>query len=869
MFKNDSEWPEGIQQFWKGIGRYSEIGEGSGFSPKEGRLELHRCFNEQLNEDIVKEKDYIRELVVRKNELDETSYEIISKLSNLNKLVLESVGQNILPLNVENLHNLTDVVIGSASNIELPKWIFSIKSLKRLNISNTRIEELPEDIGYEAFHKLEKLDISYTAIDKLPNFEGRKLDELRELRVAHTSIKDIPTCYFTKTLKFLDCSSTKINGIDNLKEAEELEVFRCSDNNYLEDLSGLPIEGLRVLDISHCQRIRSLPNKNYNSLELMSVCGDSFDSLPINLISTCIEKQLQFRQASVKDIEKIKYENGRLTRISDDLKGIYIEGTFFKQMNSGYLLDNDTKFLKYYIDKEKKEELNPKHETKIMLLSEEKDVRNIFLQKLFYDYSQIYYTEFGGLKVLDTSGGELDYVKRKLNRDANISIWTIDDGINERFMHHILFSDHDFFIVVLKENENTNYYEQAVRWLKEIEQYVRYATIGFVVVGEKEGEPVTISLKEVKQECERKYFRFLNDVLYLNANDTQIYVELTDWLVEGIKEKSDYEMKIIPEWKDLREQIVSYFNLRRVVNKERFESLILSVADEEKGAFINYLTESKSILYIEYSEKEIYYFKTEWVISALFSLLTVFRKGKLKNPFEIDDLRICLQIENTDFLDFFQDSKSLVYLMGILEEIGILYRYSNKYYSLLPVNNMEKSDKAYIQTQDTDLVTYKVLYSILTEQMIPKIIAELIKIWVSNNKNNIESVKIYKGYLVFEVIDDNKFQGHIVIKIITGCPGMLLFYIAESENVSKRKQVRSMEELLKRRTNEFLNELQNLQSFPLWTPKLFVYHRINEINSFISVEELQNYINSGYPSAFMAQYNAYVDVEDIYGKYFR
>lgn len=864
MLKINNSWPTGIQEFWSNIDRLDEIGEGSGFFQKEGRLEIYRCFNAQLDENILAEKEHIKILVIRNNELKETSYAIISKLTNLQRLVLESVGSHILPLNVDKLDKLTDVVIGSASNTELPEWVLSIKNLKSLNISNTRIEELPDHSKYDAFYNLEKLDISYTAIETLPEFGGRKLDRLRELRVAHTSLEGIPSCYFTGALRLLDCSSTRIESLDHFDKAENLKMFRCSDNNYLESLSGLGIEGLRVLDISHCQKLKNLPDeKNYSNLELISICGNFFDSLPLSLLEHCIEKRLRFKQKSVRSSEVFKYDDGELTKIPHNLRGVYIEGTFFRQTNLSYLLDNDLKFLDYYAKKEKKGELRPKHEAKIMLLGDEKDAQDLFMQKLFPDYPQIHFMEYGGLRVLDTAGGELDYVRRQMDWDANISIWAINNGIYERLMHHILFSNDDFFIVVMKENDDTNYQERAVCWLKEIEQYVRYATIGFVIIGENEEKPVIISLKEVQQECERKYFRFLNEVFYLNINNMEVYAELTNWLVEGIREKSNYEMKIIPGWKSFRGQIVSYLNLRRVVNEVRFESLLSSVEKEEKDVFIKYLSDSKSVLRIEYSEKEVYYFKTEWVISALFSLLSVFRKGNLKDPFKIDDLRTYLQIESIDYLDFFQDPESLVYLMGLLEDIGIVYKDKDKvrYYNLLMVKYMEADHEIYKRIQESDLITYKAAYSILTEQMVPKITAELIETWV-NSGESIEKIEKFKGYLVFNFTNRDKPAGNIVIKIIPGCPGKLLFYIVEPENISKKRQ-----EAIKNQVISFLRILRDFPNFPLWRAKLSVYHRVNEIDDYISLDEIRNYVNSGYASAFMAQYNAFVDIDEIYNMY--
>ena len=64
------------------------------------------------------------------------------------------------------------------------------------------------------------------------------------------------------------------------------------------------------------------------------------------------------------------------------------------------MLDNDSEFLRYYIEMDKKGELRPKHETKIMVLEDEQGVGDLFLHKLFPEHLQIYYEEYGGLKVL-------------------------------------------------------------------------------------------------------------------------------------------------------------------------------------------------------------------------------------------------------------------------------------------------------------------------------------------------------------------------------------------------------------------------------------------------------------------------------------
>lgn len=864
MERIDERWPEGIKEFWSGFDKFNNLGEESGFYPETGRLEICRCYNRQLDENILREREHIRELVIRKNELEEESYEIIAQLTNLQKLVLESVGPYILELDVRKLNALTDVRIGSATNTELPDWILKIGNLESLNISNTRIEKFPDYSTYDGYRGWKKLDISYTAIEELPDFKGQKLEQLRELRVANTGIEKIPSCYFTEALRLLDCSSTRISSLGNFSDATNLEVFRCADNPYLKELTGVKISELRVLDVCQCLELQSLPEKGYNKLEVLAVCGNFFDALPLDLLKHCIDHKLLFKQESAKRLRNLSYDEESLLGLTRGMRGVYIEETFFRKMDFRYLLDNDRLFLRYYIDMERQGKLRAKHETKIMVLGDERGVGNLFLQSLVPEHPQLRYMEYGGLKVLDTAAGELDYMRRKLDPDADLSIWTMENGRDEQFMHHIIFGEHDFFVIVFREDEKTNYYEHAVYWLKEMARYIQYATIAFAVVGGSANDAVILSLKEVKQECERKYFRFLNKVYNVNIKEANEYIGLTDWLVEGIREKSNYEMRIPPEWKRLRGEIVSYFDLRRIINQKRFTSLVTLERRQGRKSFVNYLQESKSLFHIKYSEED-YYFKAEWVINALFGLLDVLRKGQLPEPFKLDDLRVYLQIEHMDYLDFFQDSESLHYLMDILEEIGAVSQISGEYYDLMAQSYMLENSHIFKLLSDSVQMTYKIAYSILTEQMALKIIAVLMQ-----EAENIgfvidEEVFRYKDCIAFKLLERAKSKGYLVAKIITGCPGKIFFYgVADSETGNmKLSAQRSFRENLRSVIRRFLSN----SAFSLWQSEVFLLYEANGVEDFVSMALVERYVKAGYASAFLPQYNASIDMDEVYREF--
>lgn len=859
MEKIDERWPEGIKEFWSGFDKLGDLGEESGFYPETGRLEICRCYNRQLDESILREREHIRELVIRKNELEDESYEIIARLTNLRKLVLESVGPYILELDVRKLVALTDVRIGSATNTELPDWILMIRNLESLNVSNTRIERFPVFSSYDGYKKWKKLDISYTAISSLPDFND-KLEQLRELRVANTEIKKIPNCYLTNSLRLLDCSNTQISSFKNFKRAKNLEVFLCAGNSNLENLAEVEIDKLQVLDVCQCAKLKSLPEKGYNNIEALAVCGNFFNALPLELLEHCINHELSFKPERAIGLKDLNYDDG-LSGFSEAMKGVYIEETFFRKMDFRYLLDNDLDFLRYYIDMERKGKLCAEHETKIMVLGDERGVGDLFMQSLVPEHPQLYYMEYGGLKVLDTAAGELDYMRRKLDSDADISIWTMENGTDEQFMHHKLFSEHDFFIIVLREGEGVNYHERAVYWLKEIARSIQYATIAFAVVGNSAKNVDILNLKEVKQECERKYFRFLNKVYNVNVCDIEEYTGLTDWLVEGIREKSNYGMQIPLKWKRLRGQIVSYLDLRRIINQERLASLLTLEQEQGRRSFVNYLQESKSLFHIQYSGKEDYYFKAEWVISTLFGLLDVLRKGRLPDPFKLDDLRVYLQIERMDYLDFFHDSESLQYLMDILEEIGAVFQISGEYYDLLAQSYMPENSHIFKLLSDSVRTTYKISYSILTEQMALKIIAVLMQEAGSIGLDIDKDVFRYKDCIAFKLLEEVKSKGYLAVKIITGCPGKVFFYgVVDSETGNMKSSVqRKFREHLRSVIRSFLSD----PAFSLWQSEVFVLYEVNGMEDFVSMQMVERYVKAGYAFTFLPQYNASIDIDEV------
>ena len=228
MFKINENCSEGMKDFAKQLNlcekeKEGRLGEGSGYYSNSGKLVIYKCFNEQLSEGVLDEKDNIKELIIRNNELEEDSYKIIEQLSSLKRLVLESVGTYVLELNPDNLTELTELTINLVSNAELPQWVCKLKSLKRLDISRTRIDHI-DDLSDNFWEKCELINVSNTDVKNLPEFSKKNFacSNLEMLSIANTGISGIPRAYITKKLRYLDCNNTQVTQ----SQAYLQEVFQ-------------------------------------------------------------------------------------------------------------------------------------------------------------------------------------------------------------------------------------------------------------------------------------------------------------------------------------------------------------------------------------------------------------------------------------------------------------------------------------------------------------------------------------------------------------------------------------------------------------------------------------------------------------------
>ncbi|KAF3457360.1 hypothetical protein FNV43_RR02017 [Rhamnella rubrinervis] len=185
----------------------------------------------------------------------------IGNLKHLRYLDLSSTKIDEIPYTIGAVHNLQKLLLSSCSNLaKLPDSIGDLKHLKYLDLSSTKIEEIPYTIG--AVHNLQKLLLSSCSnLAKLPDSVGN-LKHLRYLDLSSTKIKEIPytisAVHNLQKLLLSSCGSlsTMPDSIGDLKNLTHLDLSESAIEKLPDTVCNL--EELSVLDIKW-SNLREIP----------------------------------------------------------------------------------------------------------------------------------------------------------------------------------------------------------------------------------------------------------------------------------------------------------------------------------------------------------------------------------------------------------------------------------------------------------------------------------------------------------------------------------------------------------------------------------------------------------------------------------
>lgn len=198
----------------------------------------------------------LKVLNISGNPFNEIKLRLVEKLKSLETLSMRNTSrENQNMPNLSSLTNLVELDLSCNKLTRVPDDITWCSKLKRLNISENRLEKLPERFG-DSFLSLESLNISDNKLNELPNslckmcnlkrlyindnmlnFEGippaiGKLRQLEILMAARNNLELIPESIIRCiSLKKLILTSNKLITLpDSIHLLNDIEVLELSNN---------------------------------------------------------------------------------------------------------------------------------------------------------------------------------------------------------------------------------------------------------------------------------------------------------------------------------------------------------------------------------------------------------------------------------------------------------------------------------------------------------------------------------------------------------------------------------------------------------------------------------------------------------------
>ncbi|TAF62431.1 MAG: leucine-rich repeat domain-containing protein, partial [Cytophagales bacterium] len=250
----------------------------------------------------------VRQLALGSNNLIGVLPPELINLTNLTDLYLFGNGITGLPSQIGNLTNLEYLNVGLNELISIPSSVGNLTKLKWLNLRANQINSIPTEIGnlinLEQLYldrnnginviptqignlvKLEVLDLSFTAISSIPSEIGN-LTQLQDLFIQSTQITSLPTQIGNLVnLISLYASLSKINSlpssIGNLTKLTTLTL-------HYNELASIPNEIGNLVNLTTLNlwsnRLTNLPNTigNLNKLTYLNLSSNQLTSLPASI----------------------------------------------------------------------------------------------------------------------------------------------------------------------------------------------------------------------------------------------------------------------------------------------------------------------------------------------------------------------------------------------------------------------------------------------------------------------------------------------------------------------------------------------------------------------------------------------------------
>ncbi|KAG7605139.1 Toll/interleukin-1 receptor homology (TIR) domain superfamily, partial [Arabidopsis thaliana x Arabidopsis arenosa] len=203
----------------------------------------------------------------------------LSMATNLETLKLSSCSSLVeLPSSIQYLNKLNDLDMSYCDHLETIPSGVNLKSLDRLNLSGcSRLKsflDIPTNISW--------LDIGQTA-DIPSNLRLQNLDEL--ILCERVQLRTPLMTMLSPTLTRLTFSNNPSfvevpSSIQNLYQLEHLEIMNC--RNLVTLPTGINLDSLISLDLSHCSQLKTFPDISTNISDL-NLSYTAIEEVPLSI----------------------------------------------------------------------------------------------------------------------------------------------------------------------------------------------------------------------------------------------------------------------------------------------------------------------------------------------------------------------------------------------------------------------------------------------------------------------------------------------------------------------------------------------------------------------------------------------------------
>ena len=240
--------------------------------------------------------------ITRINAMENQLKEIVLKSKNIKFLESLDVRDNELSiLKIGKAPKLSSVFMGRNPITDIPFGLHRARTLKKLDVSYTKIEKLPWWMKYK--RSLSELLLFRNEID-LSRKNIRRMRHIKTLQLAGIQIDSLPD-YFAKLKKLerLTVAYCRLQNLpDNFYKLEHLEVLILYQNNFLEIpkvVYALPV--LRHLDF-YFNQIRSIPKglSRMDSLQELYLSFNQITVLPAEIAELKSLKKLYIHHNNIE-----------------------------------------------------------------------------------------------------------------------------------------------------------------------------------------------------------------------------------------------------------------------------------------------------------------------------------------------------------------------------------------------------------------------------------------------------------------------------------------------------------------------------------------------------------------------------------------